>query len=150
MKTSLGFEYLNRLNPGLVGGSAAVMNSENLFTEDELFDDRYGYNGHELSLSFTHYLPAYVKLELGGSRLWKNYLNRYVYNVDGNLNPANQTRMDDRLLTWFEISRSFKLNWGIKSLNVSLQGGYLKNESNDSYYQFDNYFGSVGLNFKLK
>jgi hypothetical protein len=87
---------------------------------------------------------------LGGSRLWKNYLSRSVYDVDGNLNPASQTRADNRFLAWFEISRSFKLNWVIKSLNLSLQGGYLKNDSNDSYYQFDNYFGSIGLNFKLK
>lgn len=150
MKTSLSFDYLNRLHPGLVGGSAAVMNSDNLFTEDELFDDRYGYSGHELTTTFTHFLPGYVKFELGGSRLWKNYLNRQVYDLEGNLNSSDLSRKDNRWLAWFEISRSFKLNWGIKNLGVSLQGGYLRNNSNDSYYQFDNYFGSVGLNFKLK
>ncbi len=149
-KTSLSFEYVNRLHPGLVGGSAAVVNSDNLFTEDELFDDRYGYSGHELTTTFTHFLPGYVKLELGGSRLWKSYLNRQVYDLGGNLNTADPSRQDDRWLAWFEISRNFKLNWGIKNLGISLQGGYLKNDSNDPYYQFDNYFGSVGLNFKLK
>ncbi|MDZ7318884.1 MAG: hypothetical protein ONB11_06995 [candidate division KSB1 bacterium] len=149
MKTSLSLEYLNRLHPGLVGGSAAVMNSNNLFTEDELFDDRYGYSGHELTTTFTHFLPGYVKLELNGSRVWKNYLNRQVYDSEGNLNAADPSRQDQRWLAWFEISRSFKLNRGIKNLGLSLQGGYLKNDSNDPFYQFDNYFISMGINLKF-
>ncbi len=150
MKTSFTIDYLNRLHPDLVGGSATVINNENPFTEDELFDDRYGYSGHELSALFTHYLPAYVKLELGYTRLWKNYLNRNLYDVEGNLNSMDLLRKDIRFISWLEISRSFKLNWGIKSLSISLQGGYLKNDSNDRYYQFDNYFASIGLESKLK
>ncbi len=134
MKTSLSFDYLNHLNPGLAGGSAEVVKDESLFTEDELFDDRYGYSGHEFSALFTHYLHAYVKLQLGASRSWKTYLNRNVYDVQGNLSLIDQSRQDDRFIAWFEISRSLKLNWGIKTLNLSLQGGYLQNDSNDSYY----------------
>lgn len=149
-KTSLSVEYLNRIHPGLANGSTAVMNTDNLFTEDELFDDRYGYRGHELTTTFTHFLPGYVKLELGGSQLWKNYLHRQVYDLEGNLNPADPSRRDHRWLAWFEISRSFRLNWGIKNLGLTLQAGYLKNDSNDPYYQFDNYFSAVGLNFGLK
>jgi hypothetical protein len=149
-KTSLSVDYLNRIHPGLADGSTAVMNSDNLFTEDELFDDRYGYRGHELTATFTHFLPGYVKLELSGSRLWKNYLNRQVYDLEGNLNLADPSRRDLRWLAWAEISRSFKLNWGIKNVSVSLQGGYLNNDSNDPYYRFDNYFGSLGLEFRLR
>lgn len=149
-KTSISLDAINRLNPGLVGGSAAVIDNENLFTEDELFDDRYGYQGQELSVLFTHYLPSYVRLQLGGSRLWKNYQNRNIYDFEGNLTLAGETRVDNRLVGWLELSHTFSVNWGIKSLGVSLQVGYLKNDSNDSYYQFDNYFGTIGLEFKLK
>ena len=149
-KTSLSIDFVNRLNPGLATGSAAVIDNENLFTEDELFDDRYGYNGQELSVLFTHYLPAYVKLQFGGSRFWKNYQNRNIYNFEGNIALTGETRVDNRFIGWLELSRTFLVNWGIKSLGVSLQGGYLKNDSNDSYYQFDNYFGTVGLEFNLK
>ena len=149
-KTSLSLKYLNRLNPGLVSGSAAVVNTDDLFTEDELFDDRYGYDGHEFSLNFTHYLPAYIKLELGTSYYLKDYQNRQVYDLDGNSNISGDTRSDQRSLIWAGLSRGFAVNWGIKNIKLSLQGGYLKNDSNDSYYQFDNYFGSLGVQFQVK
>ncbi|NOZ61296.1 MAG: hypothetical protein GXO74_06410 [Calditrichaeota bacterium] len=149
-KTSVSFQYLNRLNPGLVTGSAAVMNSDDLFTEDELFDDPYGYSGHELSLNFTHFLPGYVKFQLGSKYYWKNYHNRKIYDLEGNVDISGSTRSDERSLLWAELSRSFAVNWGIKTVKLSLQGGYLKNISNDDYYQFDNYFGSLGLEFSVK
>ena len=150
VKTSISIDYLNRLNPGLAGGSAAVIDNENLFTEDELFDDRYGYQGHELSVLLTHYFPGYVKFQLGGSRLWKNYQNRNIYDFEGNLALTGENRVDNRLIGWFELSRTFAVNWGIKNIGVVLQAGYLKNQSNDNYYQFDNYFGTIGLEFKMK
>ena len=134
-KTSLSLKYLNRLNPGLVTGSAAVMNTDDLFTEDELFDDRYGYSGHEFSVNFTHFLPAYIKMELGSTYYLKDYHNRQIYDFDGTLDISGN---------------SFAVNWGIKNIKLSLQGGYLKNDSNDNYYQFDNYFGSLGLQFRVK
>ena len=149
-KTSISIQYLNRLNPKLVTGSAAVMNSEDLFTENELFDDPYGYSGHELSLNFTHFLPGYVKFQLGSKYYWKNYHNRQIYDLEGNIDISGDTRSDERSLLWAELSRSFAVNWGIKNVKFSLQGGYLKNASNDSYYQFDNYFGSLGLEFFVK
>lgn len=150
MKTAITIDYVNRFNPGLAGGSAAVIDNENLFTEDELFDDRYGYQGHELSALFTHYLPAYIRLQFGASRLWKNYQNRNIYDFVGTSALTGEARVDNRFVSWFELSRTFAVKWGIKSLGISLQGGYLKNDSNDSYYQFDNYFGTVGLEFKMK
>ena len=149
-KTSLSIKYLNRLNPGLVAGSAAVMNTDDLFTEDELFDDRYGYSGHEFSVNFNHFLPAYIKLELGSTYYLKDYQNRQVYDLVGDLDISKNTRSDQRSLVWASLSRTFPVNWGIKNVKLTLQGGYLKNNSNDSYYQFDNYFGSLGLEFQVK
>ncbi len=149
-KTSVSFEYFNRMNPGLVPGAVSVLNSDELFTEDELFDDRYGYEGHEIDFTINHFLPKYVKLELGARQLWKNYLNRQVYNIDGNYDYTNDNRNDVRTIFWGEFSRSFAVNRGIKTVRLSLSGGYLKNESNDRYYQFDNYFGSLGFQFNIQ
>jgi hypothetical protein len=149
-KTSVSFQYLSRLNPRLVTGSAAVVNSENLFTEDELFDDPYGYSGHELTLNFIHFLPGYVKFQLGSKYYWKNYHNRQIYDLEGNVDISGNTRTDERSLIWAELSRNFAVNWGIKTVKLSLQGGYLKNISNPDYYHFDNYFGSLGLEFSVK
>ncbi|MFZ5515282.1 MAG: hypothetical protein ACOY90_01505 [Candidatus Zhuqueibacterota bacterium] len=150
MKTSISFNYVNRFKPGLVSGSATVMDSEDLFTEDELFDDRYGYSGHEVSLSFTHFLPAYIKWEIGSYYYWKNYHSRQIYDLEGNLDVSGDLRKDQRALFWSGLSRSFAINWGVKNIGLSLEGGYLVNESNASYYQFDNYFIMAGMQFKIK
>ncbi len=149
-KTSISFFYLNRVNPGLASGSASVINTENLFTENELFDDRYGYNGHEISLQLIRYLPGYFKLELAATQYWKNYLNRQIYDLAGNSSLAENTRKDLRSLFWASLSRSFAFNYRLKNMTVILSGGFLKNNSNDRYYQFDNAFGSLGLQFKIK
>ncbi|MBN1351659.1 hypothetical protein JXJ21_19750 [candidate division KSB1 bacterium] len=149
-KNAINAKYLNRLNPGLVAGSASVMNSDELFTEDELFDDRYGYRGHEFSLGYTQYLPAYIKLELGWHYYLKSYLNRQIYDLEGNVSLSGDFREDTRRLFWAGLSRSFGINRGMKTVKVSLEGGYLKNESNDSYYHYDNLWISSGLEFRIK
>jgi len=150
MKTSLSLKYLYRMNPGLAPGSAMTMDSDELLTENELFDDRYGYSGHELSVTFTHFLRGHAKTELGVSRLWKNYQNRQIFDLEGNISLLSDSRTDTRAVIWANFSRSFGVNWGVKRIKISLEGGYWKNNSNDLYYQFDNYFGSLGLEFKLK
>ena len=150
MKTSISFNHVNRIKPGLVSGSATVMDSEDLFTEDELFDDRYGYSGHEISVNFTHFLPAYIKWEMGSYYYWKNYHSRQIYDLEGNLEKSGDLREDQRALFWTELNRSFAFNRGVKNISLSLEGGYLMNESNDSYYQFDNYFIMAGMQFKIK
>jgi len=149
-KTSINFKYLNRMNVGLVSGLATVMNSDNLFTEEELFDDRYGYNGHEFYLSIIRFLPAYIKLELNSGYLWKNYENRQIYDLDGNVIESGDNRLDKRSFMWLRLSRGFNVNWGIKNIQVNLDGGYLNNLSNDVYYKFDNYFTSLGLEFSIR
>lgn len=149
-KTSLSIKYLNRLKPGFVTGAAATMNMDELFTEDELYDDRYGYYGHEYSVKLTHFLPAYVKLNIGSVYYLKNYHNRKIYNLDGELVESGDNRSDQRYLIWGDLSRSFKMNWGIKSVKVLLESGYLKNDSNDSYYRFDNFYYSLGVQFFVK
>lgn len=148
-KSAVNIKYLNRINPGLPGGAVSVINSEELFTEDELFDDRFGYTGHEVSLTFTQYLPGYIKMELGGAQLWKNYQNRQVFDLAGNIILTNNLRADTRAITWASLSRSFGRKFGLKNIAVYLEGGYLKNSSNDPYYTFDNYFTSFGLKLNV-
>ena len=118
-------------------------------TEDELFDDRYGYTGQELSFGFTHYLPAYIKLELNGAYLWKNYQNRMVYDLSENSSSLEEHRADQRQVFWGSLSRGLGSLFGLKSSEIYLEAGYLKNISNDVYYQFDNKFGTVGMRFQV-
>ncbi len=149
-QTSITLNYLNRLKPGLVMGSAAVIEDEAIFTEDELFDDRYGYKGHELSLEFKHTFPLKLNFTSGASRIWKNYHQREISDLEGVVTNPGIHRQDQRFIAWFELSRIFPLNIGLKNLQISLEGGYLNNESNDPYYHYNNLFGSFGFEVGIK
>jgi hypothetical protein len=149
VKTSVWLAGLLRAKPGLVSGSASVVNADDLFTEDELFDDRYGYTGQEISAGMTHFLPGYIKLELSAGYLWKNYQNRMVYNLAENLSSVEEHRADQRQVVWGSLSRGIGGWLGLKSSELFLEAGYLKNNSNDSYYQFDNKFGTLGLRIQV-
>jgi len=148
-KTSVWFSGRVRVNPGLVSGTASVVNAEDLFTEDELFDDRYGYTGQEISAGITRYLPGYIKLDLNAAYLWKNYLNRTVYDLAENASSVEEHRADQRQVFWGSLSRGLGGWFGLKSSELFLEAGYLKNDSNDAYYQFENKFGTLGLRFQI-
>jgi hypothetical protein len=148
--TSITLRLLNRTNPGLVHGSDSFIFSDYQWGENELFDDRYDYCGHEIFLTFTHFLPYYIKLELGANRYWKQYHSQKIFDLGSIQSVSDEYRNDKRSLFWLRLSRNVKVNWGIEKIRISLEGGYLRNNSNESYYTFNNLFGSLRTEFSLK
>jgi hypothetical protein len=150
LKTSLSAKYLNQFNPGLAAGVAAVMNVEEMFTENEVFDDRYGYQGHEFDITLTHFLPFFVKLQTSAVYIWKNYHYRQIYDLSGMPILSEASRQDRRMILWTRLSRGLGSFWSLKNLELYVEGGFVKNQSNDPYYQFNNGFGSFGLNLRVR
>lgn len=149
MKTSLSAKYLNRFNPGLTTGAAAVMNVEEMFTENELFDDRYGYQGHELDITLTRFMPYFIKFQNSIVYMRKNYQDRQVYDLSGVPILSESSRQDSRMILWSKLSRGFGGVLGLKNVEFYLEGGFIKNQSNDPYYQFENGFGAFGVNLRI-
>jgi len=150
-KTSISFSYLNRSKPGFAQGQTNVINNEYLFSGDELFDDRYGYSGHELMINLIYYLPHNIKSEFNIGTIWKNYHNRLIFDEYGDvIMNEGTTRHDFRYSGWLSISRGFMVGRLIQSANAYLTVGYLKNHSNDVYYDFNNIYTSIGIEFKIE
>ena len=147
--TAMQLQYRHRLNPGLATGTALMLDDEAIFTEDELFADPYGFTGPELSWQATHYSSSKMKWELGINAHNRQYTNRRVYDLDGNLNDVEKYRQDQRYIFWGRVSRSFPQKWDLNSIRIIAEGGYLLNSSNDNYYDFDNLFSSISLQIAL-
>ncbi|MCI0512247.1 hypothetical protein L0128_03450 [candidate division KSB1 bacterium] len=150
MQTALSFSYLNRLRPGLVSGTAAVVTDGTVLAEDELFDDRYGYTGHELLMEFNQTYRGNFGVKVSARHTWKKYLPRQVYPLDGSPLENELRRNDQRSLIALDISRNFTAVPGIKNMKLSFEGGYLLNQSNDLDYRFENWYGFGGVEVGIR
>lgn len=150
-RSAISLSYLNRFKPGLVDGETTVLNTVYLFTEDELFDDRYGYSGTEISSKLIYYLPYNIKSELSIGSIQKKYHHRLVIDEYGEFSDeASEIRRDRRYYGWFSLSRSFKIDKLIDTATMYLSTGYLKNLSNDNYYDFNNIYMSLGVELNIE
>jgi hypothetical protein len=101
-------------------------------SDDELFDDHYGYEGLRTSLMLTQLLPADIRVRITGSLQNRSYTERPAYDVDGNQVAA--TREDTRKIVTIQFDKQFEA-LGI-SLGISYD--YIVNRSNDLFYNYTN------------
>jgi hypothetical protein len=109
-------------------------------SDDELFDDHYGYEGLQTSLMLTQILPESMLLKVGGTYQGRLYSSLAAYDLEGNT-IANQ-RMDQRTSFSFMLQKSFDMGFSLKAaLDI------IRNSSNDAYYDYRN--TAVALEFSL-
>jgi hypothetical protein len=113
-------------------------------TEDELFDDRYGYESEEMSATLTQLLPLEMTFKAGVESKWKDYVNRPALNIDGEPLPSGELRLDRQTLVWLSLSKSFLLPGG-KSLELVGEFYWMNNHSNDMFYDYEVSLISLGL-----
>jgi hypothetical protein len=108
-------------------------------SDDELFDDHYGYEGLHTSLQYTHIFSETVKGKLTGGIQNKLYSTLSAYDWEGNI-VADQ-RTDRRSYVNLLIEKNF-IDAGF-SLKGSLD--LIDNTSNDAYYDYRNTAVSLEL-----
>ena len=108
-------------------------------SDDELFDDHYGYEGFHTNAVITALLSETVTLKLSGGVQDKLYSSLSAYDWDGNV-VATQ-RVDSRLYGNILLQKEFiDLGFVLKtSLDV------IRNTSNDAYYDYTNNAFTVEL-----
>jgi hypothetical protein len=101
-------------------------------SDDELFDDHYGYEGFHTNVVMTALLSESVTLKLSGGIQDKLYSSLSAYDWDGNV-VADQ-RVDTRWYGNILLQKEFiDLGFILKtSLDV------IRNSSNDAYYDYSN------------
>jgi hypothetical protein len=110
-------------------------------SDDELFDDHYGYEGLQTSMTLTQLLPAEMQMKLTGSLQSRNYSERPAYDLSGN--QIAGTREDTRKVMTVQLEKRFE------SLGVSLglSYDYIINRSNDVFYDYTNNALTVRLSY---
>jgi len=106
--------------------------SDGTLTDDELFDDHYGYEGPLGSVMLTQLLPADIRVRLSGTLQRRRYSDRPAYDLAGF--QVDAQREDNRSVYSLSVEKSFD------TLGLRLTVAYdrIVNSSNDAYYDYSN------------
>jgi hypothetical protein len=113
-------------------------------SEEELYDDRYGYESEELGLMLSMLLPFSSMARFGYDHYDKQY-QRPVLDLNGDPLPGDILRQDNRQAFWGRLEKTFSLGGGGRSLRLSLEYYWLQNQSNDLYYDYKANIGTLGF-----
>jgi len=124
-----------------IGDGLAALNSQN-----EIFDDHYGYSGNQAILNIQQTAPFAIILTAAFAFQHKKY-TLSVQEFDST--AANLgIRLDDRSESVLNISRTFPLSQG-KSLKPQVEVTFIRNGSNVAYYDFSKTTFLVGAEFNF-
>jgi hypothetical protein len=114
---------------------------EGTLTDDELFDDHYGYEGGSLMMKLTQTMPSEAKAVFSASIQDRRYSSRPAYDLIGN-QVASQ-RKDTRIMMTAGVEKEFTA----LSLKAGLEFNRIINLSNDVLYDYRNSVLSLHLAF---
>lgn len=136
--TGVNVQYLRRLNPS-TGGLYQSGLGTGYAEDDDLFDDRYDYEGHEVSGGVSQLLPWGSKLTVEAGYLIKDYRNKPALDLSGLSLGKDRS---DRKRT---LSAGVEMPLGM-SMDLNLWYIYGTNVSNDPFYAYrGNHAFSIGL-----
>ena len=112
---------------------------DGILTDDEIFDDHYGYDGPMGSIMLTQMLQADFRFRASASVQQRQYSDRPAYDLLGEI-VASQ-RIDTRSVLSLSIDKSFPS----LGLQVILAYDHIINASNDAFYTYRNNAISLSL-----
>lgn len=114
------------------------------FTENDLYDDLYAYQGIYASLQLTRQFAIGFQAKLGARAQSKDYAGTPALDDEGLL--LGETRKDTRREYYIATSKRIGTGWKVLSyVDVFANFMYRQNPSNDPYYDFDDQIGVIGL-----
>lgn len=105
---------------------------DGVISEDELFDDHYGYQGPQVSVLLTQLLPAEMVLKISGGVQEKGYAARPAYDLQGNQTATE--RNDSRQVFGLQLEKTFSR----PGFTLGLRYDRIRNASNDLFYDYTN------------
>ncbi len=114
------------------------------YTDEELFDDVFGYESEEFTLQLKSRILWGVTATLGSNIRLKDYQNRLALDLEGVAFEDERLRKDTRTFSWIELKRPLGLGT-IPPLQIGVRYGILDNESNDPYYDYRSSYFSISL-----
>ncbi|MDT8322698.1 MAG: hypothetical protein RRA94_01200 [Bacteroidota bacterium] len=133
----LTISWLRRSNPS----SDARYVSEDAFlglSEDEIFDDRYGYQSNEFRLNLDGTLPGGIRTMNALEYQYKDY-PRTATALTGVPLAGYPQRRDQRLVLRLQALYPFFRNDAGKGLSIGIAYNFIRNQSNNAYHDFHNH-----------
>ena len=144
LKTGLSFQALLRNN--LENTIRYLGSLDGLYySDEELFDDVFGYKSHEYMLNLKNHLPWKMIINTGSAVAFKNYEQRLALDLEGNPFSDNRLRQDDRWTFWLSLEKRFQISSAMQPLSFSVNWTLINNISNDPYYDYESNYISFTL-----
>ena len=131
-------EYRRRINPRNGNRYAG----QDFDLDQELFDDRYSYEGSEWRGRLKYVRGRGLEVSLGAGSVRRKYEDRPVLDLQGN--PIGKTREDRRNSLRIEAVRRLSLGPAYE-VDLRLEWAYLDVRSNDPYYDSETQIATIGL-----
>ncbi len=147
-KTGLSGQLMVRRN---LSNSTRYLGTETGFyySDEEIFDDIYGYHSTEFDLKLKQRLPWKLSFTLGSSMKNKDYENRLAMDIEGNVFSDYRTRLDNRYTYWASLEKQIRFASNLTPLKMSISITFINNQSNDLYYHYNTQYISFALEQSL-
>ncbi len=134
-----GLSLMARYQWNPVKQSRYLISDLGMLSDDELFDDRYGYEGLNLTAMLTQVVwdGAFVRLSYGLQE--KEYGLLPAFSLDG---LQISDHREDRRTYWSILGRT---GLGQTGLELTVSATFIRNASNDPYYDYRNTAISTGI-----
>jgi|GEM_PF-562089 len=114
-------------------------------SDEELFDDYFGYEGEEWTASLKKILPWSMQANLGGKWMDKRYTQRLALDLEGLSFADGRLRRDRREQIWISLQKSLRWSPTSTPLILAAELTFWKNSSNDPFYDYHSTFWSFGI-----
>lgn len=127
----------------LSGGNRYFNTVDYIYYEEELFNDIYSSDGIETGLTLSYLFLPNIMGKIAGRYDIRNYTDLPA--ADENGNELDELRQDDQ----FSVGASLEFGLGeiLSGFYLSLNYNYIKNSSNDYYYDYNNQIYAITLGF---
>ena len=140
---NLGLSAYGFFRNNLSGGNRYFNTIDYIYYEEELFNDIYSNEGIETGLTLSYLFLPNIIGKVSGRYEIRNYTDLPA--ADENGNDLNELRQDNQYSAG--ASLEFGLSKILSGLYLSLNYNYIKNSSNDYYYDYNNQVYAITLGF---
>lgn len=143
-KTGVSAQFLLRRN--LQSSVRYLINNEGFYySDDELFDDIFGYESEQVQVTLKQKLPWNVVASLGGTWYLKHYTNRLALDLQGYPFADGRLRDDERFVGWLSLTKTWRYSKSLHPVQFDVDVSLINNGSNDPYYTYNTHYISFGI-----
>jgi hypothetical protein len=142
---NLGISGYAFFRKNLEGGNRYLSSNEYIYYEEELFNDIYSNEGIESGLSLSYLFQPNILGKIAGRYEVRNYTDLPAADEQGN--ELDELRNDDQYSVG--ASLEFGLSEILTGLYLSMNYNYIRNNSNDYFYDYTNQIYAITLGFEF-